>query len=270
MTPALATEEVITPEPKKKKKTNNAYRTHQICWIGGNDERASPTLYCKISAKAFHRFNDNDDLVKIVPDLGCTVLCIPEEMAKKHGLRITPVDPDKPPITTYGGVDPAIVGQTRAFKCVVTGAIKMLHGIAIKGASEQTILLSWQEMVSWGILPIQYPYPSVNSVNRVFSTEETLEDKGEPQDTVNIGVQEAQNMDNIEEDEEYIKVEEDCKNLKEKLIHEFSDVFREELKPGDKVNVPPVQIEVDKEADVTPTNKKCPHDIHIQIIKAAD
>ena len=42
------------------------------------------------------------------------------------------------------------------------------------------------------------------------------------------------------------------------------------MRPGDKVNVPPVQIEVDEEADVTPTNVKCPHDIHIQMQKAAD
>ena len=66
------------------------------------------------------------------------------------------MDPEEPPITTYGGIDLANVDGTRAFlKCVVTGAIKILHGIVIKGASQQTILLSWQEMVSWGILPIK-------------------------------------------------------------------------------------------------------------------
>ena len=125
------------------------------------------------------------------------------------------------------------------------------------------------DVCSWGILPIQYPYPSTNSANRVFNSEETPEDE-EPQNAVDIGVQEAQDMNNIEEDEEYIKVEEDCKKLKEKLIQEFSDVFREELKPEDKVNVPPVQIEVDEEADVAPINVKCPRDVHIQIRKVAD
>ena len=69
-------------------------------------------------------------------------------------------------------------------------------------------------MLSWGILPIQYPYPSVNSVNRVFNSKETPEDEEEQQNAVDIGVQEAQDMNNIEENEEYMKVEEDCKNLK--------------------------------------------------------
>ena len=47
-------------------------------------------------------------------------------------------------------------------------------------------------------------------------------------------------------------------------------MFREELLPGDKINGPPVQIEVDEEADVTPTNLKAPRDVHIQIRRAAD
>ena len=119
-------------------------------------------------------------------------------MAIKHRLRVTPLDPDKPPIRTYGGVD-----------------------LTIGGASEQTILLSWQEMLSWGILPIQYPYPSNNSANRVSSSEETPEDKEETQNAVDIGVQEAQDMNNVEEGEEYMRVKEDCKKLKEKLVKEF-------------------------------------------------
>ena len=137
-----------------------------------------------------------------MPNSRCTVSCIPEEMAIKHRLRVTPVDPDEPPITTYGGVNLTTVGQTRAFlKCVVTGPMKMLHGIVIRAASKQTILLSWQEMLSWGILPIQYPYPSTNSANRVSSSEETPEDEEETQNSVDNGFQEAQDMNNVEEDE---------------------------------------------------------------------
>ena len=65
--------------------------------VGGDKERASPSLFCKISSRAAHRFTDNDLLVQIVPDSGCRVSCIPEEMAIEHGLRVTPVDEDEPP-----------------------------------------------------------------------------------------------------------------------------------------------------------------------------
>ena len=135
-------------------------------------------MFCKISSRASHRFSDHDDLVEIVPDSGCPILCISEEMAKKHGLKVPPVDSNESEITTYGGTNLTIVGQTRTFlKCVKTGALKMLNAIIIKGASKQTILLSWQDMVSWGILPLQFPYPTVekNFVNRVYSTEDETE-----------------------------------------------------------------------------------------------
>ena len=100
--------------------------------IGGDKERNSPSLYCQISNRAAHRFTERDEMVQIITDSGCTISCIPEEIATKAGLRVYPVDDDEPAISTYGGVDLTIVGQTKAFlKCIVTGSLKMLHGIVI-------------------------------------------------------------------------------------------------------------------------------------------
>ena len=65
-------------------------------------------------------------------------------------------------------------------------------------------------------------------------------------------------MEDIRDDKEYIKVEKECKKLKQKLLPKFSDIFTEDLKPGDKCNIPPVRIEVDIDMEVTPTNVKCP------------
>ena len=69
-----------------------------------------------------------------------------------------------------------------------------------------------------------------------------------------------------------MKVEEQCKKLKDELVHEFSDVFREELLPRDKINGPPVVIEVDEDLEetVVPTNVKAPRDVHIKLRRAAD
>ena len=57
-------------------------------------------------------FSDSDDLVEIVPDTECTISCILEELAKKHGLKISPVDSDEPKFTTFGGTNLTIIGQT--------------------------------------------------------------------------------------------------------------------------------------------------------------
>ena len=62
----------------------------------------------------------------------------------------------------------------------------------------------------------------------------------------------------------------DCQKLKEELVEEFKDVFQEELLPGDKINGPPVKIEIDEDLDVIPTNVKAPCDVHIQLRGASD
>ena len=124
----------------------------------------------------------------------------------------------------------------------------------------------------WGILSVQFPFSSIenNSAYRTYIMEESTGDEGEDQDPIDIGVQEAQKTDSIEEDEEYIKVKEECKKLKEKLLQMYSDVFTESLKPGDKCNIPPVEIKIDEDVEVTSTNVKCPRDVYIQIQKRAD
>ena len=71
------------------------------------------------------------------------VSCIPIEMAKKHKLRIRPVDVDEPTISTYDGIALDIKGQVDLFlKCTVTGSLKMCRAIIIAGARDQEILLS--------------------------------------------------------------------------------------------------------------------------------
>ena len=129
------------------------------------------------------------------------------------------MDDDEPEISTYGGVDLHIVGQTKAFlKCVTTGSIKMLHAIVIRGASEQCILLSWQEMLAWGILSPNYPYPSSNNSFRTFDPDESSDEEESDKSAVDIGLMEAKQTGNVEHDEEYLKVEKQCKQLRDELI----------------------------------------------------
>ena len=123
-----------------------------------------------------------------------------------------------------------------------------------------------------GILPIQFPFPNTgkNSVNRIMNTDDDSEEEEDVTDAVWIGVQEAQNVEDIEKDKEYKKTELECQKLKVKLMEEYSNVFAETLKPGDKCNVPPVKIELRDNVNMTPTKVKCLRDIHIQIRAAAD
>ena len=80
-------------------------------------------------------------------------------------------------------------------------------------------------MLAWGILTPQYPYPSTNTSYRTFNSEEVPEDEEDDQKAVDIGIQEAKKIENVEEDEEYMEIERECQKLRDELVNEFKDVF---------------------------------------------
>ena len=71
-------------------------------------------------------------------------------------------------------------------------------------------------MVSWGILPLQFPYPTCqkNFVNRIQEVDSESDEDEEEKDMVQLGVQEEQEEDAIEENEEYTKTERECQEMK--------------------------------------------------------
>ena len=60
-------------------------------------------------------------------------------------------------------------------------------------------------MVSWGILPLHLPYSicGANFVNRTREKDDKPEDDEGKKDVVQMGVQEAQEEEDIEKDKEY-------------------------------------------------------------------
>ena len=126
-----------TQDAKKKKIPPNRSNRLVICCIGRGQDHSTLSLYSKISSRASHCYTDDDELAEEVSDSGCTILYIPEELAKKHKLKISQVDDDKQEIHTYCGDALSLLGQTRLFlEYVKTEALKMIHVIVKRGASE--------------------------------------------------------------------------------------------------------------------------------------
>ena len=176
---------------------------------------------------------------------------VPVEMAKDNKLKITEVDSDEPDIQTYDGKSLKLVGQTKMFLRIKgSHSIKLVHAIVVSGAAAQEILLSWQEMIAWGILGPNFPYPpDINRCNKMMDKEEKETSLIDTVIKESIGSSRTQiNLNLLDEDKyetaEYRKKEKQCQELRSKLLREFKDVFKEVLDREDIMKIPDIKIYV--------------------------
>ena len=66
------------------------------------------------------------------------------------------------------------------------------------------------------------------------------------------------------------KVPKDCINLRGKILKNYHEVFKEKLGPEDRVNCPPVKLEIVHSRGITPVKNTKSFDIPIHLRKAAN
>ena len=60
-----------------------------------------------------------------------------------------------------------------------------------------------------------------------------------------------------------------CNKLREYILKKYKEIFKEYLDPGDRVNIPPVHLEVDESRGVSPVQATKAFDIPHQLLKPA-
>ena len=65
------------------------------------------------------------------------------------------------------------------------------------------------------------------------------------------------------------KVPKDCVNLRDKTLKNHHDVFKEKLGPEDRVNCPPVKLEIDHSRNIKPVKNTKAFDVPFHLRKAA-
>ena len=147
----------------------------------------------------------------LVPDIGCTIPCIPESVAKFHGLKISELDLDEPNCEAYGGSFLQLAGQT-TFWAAIDGLTnrRLVKALVVK-ADSQEILLSWQILKQWGVIGDNFSFPPKEH-NRHISRA-----NGPSDDVLDEDVSPPTNK---------VKIKPKLIYIRKRLLKDFADVFK--------------------------------------------
>ena len=65
------------------------------------------------------------------------------------------------------------------------------------------------------------------------------------------------------------KVPPECQKLQNKILTKYADVFKDKLEKGDRVNIPPVKLQIDESKKVPPVHINKPFDVAYHLRKPA-
>ena len=65
------------------------------------------------------------------------------------------------------------------------------------------------------------------------------------------------------------KVPPECKKLKNKILRKYADVFKDKLDKTDRVNIPPVKLQIDESRNIPPVHINKPFDVSYHMRKPA-
>ena len=60
-----------------------------------------------------------------------------------------------------------------------------------------------------------------------------------------------------------------CQKLSNKILTKYADVFKDKLGKGDRVNIPPVKLQIDESKNVPPVHINKPFDVAYHLRKPA-
>ena len=96
--------------------------------------------------------------ITILPDSGATTNAINEATAKKLKLIITPVKPNEYRMANANNGDIQITGET-IMEATLDQTKKQIHVLISPDIQEGEIILGWQDMKTFKIIPEHFPSP---------------------------------------------------------------------------------------------------------------
>ena len=228
-----------------------------------SEQSADPTMVGKILGYSGNRNT------KFIADTGTPVAIIPRNLAVQNRVNWHPLDPDEPSYEGVSGMGLTALGQCSFFvNFQVLREAKEVRALVIEEQGNE-ILIDLDSLIKWSIVPPNFPFPQQdseksNKVRQVKPADLDLpvkntklvdihEKNGSMRTSLafkSIGVEEFERM-------------EDFSKLRRALLREFSDVFTETLGKDDRINAPPVQVDlIEGHEEVKPFN--CMESISLQ------
>ena len=174
----------------------------------------TPPLHCKVGGKAARQ----DLEVASTPDSGCTKSIARSQIVKQAGAAI---EPTTAKLEAANGVEMKVLGKAVLYVKVSRVSVKKLTVLVSDDIGNDEILLSWQDLIKLRVLPDNFPCPRPDGEG---------EDGNE---TCSRTVQSSGDQTNPR---------------MESLHAEYAEVFSDRLLPGKRINMEPVEIELEEDA----------------------
>ena len=225
----------------------------------------SATMYGRIRSECNRK-------EKFVADSGTGIPIIPIEIAKAHGLTWKKVDSDEPGCESASGHDMEVVGQCSFWvKFDNMKHQKKISGLVAEQAGQE-ILIDLDLLVEWTILPKDFPNPMDPKERETKARKVTVKDAKKSAPVIvqeKVGSERSSMCFNDQSDHEYDS-NKLMEELREKLLKEFSEVFKTELSKEDRIKIDPVKVEtVMNYKSFKPVNRMTPIETPLHLQPAA-
>ena len=132
---------------------------------------------------------------------------------------------------------------------------------------DSEILVSCQTLKNWDLIHPTFGHETItNYMNRCKNNSNLTRHRM----TNKIkDVSQLYSKSQVSTDDLLNKVPKDCVNLRDKILKNNHEVFKEKLGPEDRVNCPPVKLETDHSRGIKPVENTKAFDIPIHLRKAA-
>ena len=168
-----------------------------------------------------------------------------------------------------------IIGSCEIFvKIPFLKTIKKLECLVLRGNDvDREILVSCETLKKWDIIHCTFGQETVTSyINRCKMTRNlndltSLQMSNKIKNVKNLS--QLYTKSKVPTDELLDKVPPECIKLREKVLRIHNKNFKEKLGPNDRINHPPVKLEIDKSRGIKPVKHSKAYDIPIHLRKVA-
>ena len=121
---------------------------------------------------------------------------------------------------------------------------------------DREVLISCKMLKCWDLIHETFPHETVGSYVRRINLQSNrvaaIYEKSSTSSKVCIS-----------------KVPPECKKLKNKILRKYADVFKDKLDKTDRVNIPPVKLQIDESRNIPPVHINKPFDVSYHMRKPA-
>ena len=185
---------------------------------------------------------------KFLFDSGASVCIMGEIMARENKLTIKRLSkPRNVHEASYNKLD--IIGTADMWvKIAAIGKMRKLRCLILRGSGvDREILISCKMLKKWNLIHKSFPHETVdNFVKRKLK----LHKVASVFDKSSISSKDRVNTIPLE-----------CQILRKNILKKHAGIFKDKIGKMDRVNIPPVKLQLDETKDIPPTNVGKPFDV---------